>query len=103
MDPNVVLATQHGCLVRNPKNPLYLDMIIIRGAHDMYSVLDALHDAVADVIEDFQMILNYGNFAKYYRSAVQVKLARVEDVDKFKEPRAFVEGDDNFEIILNDS
>lgn len=100
---DVVLVTQHGCLLRNPKNPLFLDMVIIRGAHDIYAVLNALHDAVADVIDDFQIVLNYGNFTKYYRAAVQVKVARVEDLARFREPRAFEEGDDNFEIILNDS
>lgn len=100
---DVVLTTQHGCLLHNPKNPLFLDMVILRGAHDVYAVLDALHDAVADVIDDFQIVLNYGKFTKYYRAAVQVKVARVEDLAKFREPRAFDEGDDNFEIILNDS
>ena len=96
----VVLNTNYGCLLKNPKNPLFLDMLILVGAHDLHPILDDLHEKVSDVVQDFQIVLNYGNFRKYYRSVIQIKLQNAADVEAFTAPRPFEEGD-AFEVILN--
>jgi len=100
----VVLTTEHGCLVRNPKNPLFLDMIIFRNGHNLHPILDDLHDTLSDLIPDgsYQIILNYGNFRQYYKTIVQVKLKHVADLERLTEPRPFDPSAVEFEVILRD-
>lgn len=96
----VVLNTNYGCLLKNPKNPLFLDMLILVGAHDLHPILDDLHEKVSDLVQDFQIVLNYGKFRNYYRSVIQIKLQNAADVEAFTAPRPFEEGD-AFEVILD--
>jgi hypothetical protein len=97
-----ILNTSHGCLIRNPKNPLFLDMIIFRNGHDLHPILDELHDALAELVQDYQIILNYGNFRQYYKTIIQVKLKNVADLERFMEPRPFDPLAVEFEVIVND-
>lgn len=97
----VVLTTEHGCLVKNPKNPLFLDMIIFRNGHDLHPILDDLHESLSELVQDYQIVLNYGNFRQYYKSIIQVKLKHVTDVERFTEPRPFDPSAVEFEVIVN--
>jgi hypothetical protein len=102
---SVVLNTEHGCLIRNPKNPLFLDMIIFRNGHDLHPILDDLHETLSEIVKDqsYQIILNYGNFRQYYKSIIQVKLKHVADLERFTEPRPFDPTAVEFEIIIDGS
>jgi hypothetical protein len=99
----VLLNTAYGCLIRNSKNPLYLDMLILRNGHDLHPILDDLQESLSELIQDYQIILNYGDFRRYYKSIIQVKLKHVSDLERFTEPRPFDPSASEFEVIVHDS
>lgn len=98
----VVFSTMYGCVLRNRKHPLFLDMVITHGHHDLQVVLDDLYQRVSRIIPDFQIVINYGQFMNYYKTRVQIKLRSVDQIQLFMDPQPFEEGEE-FEIILDSS
>lgn len=102
MASNVVAYTSYGCLLRNNRNPLYLDVIVMKGGHDFSLILSDLFETLEKYIKDYQVIVNHGDFVKFYNNTlIQVKLKNASDIHFFKDPQPF--GGEEFEVVINAS
>jgi hypothetical protein len=102
MAASVIMYTTFGCLLRNSKNPLFLDMIVMRGGHEFQAVLSDLKTNLDKYIKDYQIVLNYGDFVRFYNNTkVQVKLKNASDVHLFREPQPF-DASEELEVYIEE-
>lgn len=79
MEP--LLSTKFGSLLKNAKNPTFLNFVVLRSHPDFSVILNDLERVLKLAgLRTYQIVINRGDFVKYYNVLVQVKLRKNEDL-----------------------